>query len=57
MKKLLLIICLMFISKSAWSFDVAEYKTWKAVDWLELVEGGQLTDNHTQIPLYGFLDT
>jgi len=24
----------MFISKSAWSFDVAEYKTWKAVDWL-----------------------
>jgi len=34
MKKLLLIICLMFISKPAWSFDVAEYKTWKAVDWL-----------------------
>ena len=26
MKKLLLIICLMFVSKSAWSFDVAEYK-------------------------------
>ena len=39
MKKLLLIICLMFISKSAWSFDVAEYKTWKAVDWLVCVEG------------------